>query len=117
MFRSAHDKPKEENRAPAKADDAQSRGQPQKKGKHRWRRFFAISGIVLFVLLLAARVAMPTVLKWYVNRTINQSPLYDGQISEIDVHLWRGAYTIKDIRLSKTTGNIPVPLFAAKRVD
>ena len=43
--------------------------------------------------------------------------LYDGKIGDIDVHLWRGAYSINDIRLLKTTGNVPVPLFAAKRVD
>jgi hypothetical protein len=33
------------------------------------------------------------------------------------VHLWRGAYSIEDIRLVKTTGNVPVPLFASKRLD
>jgi hypothetical protein len=52
-----------------------------------------------------------------VNRTIDQSPLYDGEIGDIDVHLWRGAYAIRDIRLDKTTGSVPVPLFACRRVD
>ena len=33
------------------------------------------------------------------------------------MHLWRGAYTIDDVRLIKTTGNVPIPLFSAKRVD
>jgi hypothetical protein len=35
----------------------------------------------------------------------------------VEIHLWRGAYSIRDIRISKTTGNVPVPFFAAKRVD
>src|SRR5581483_8119443 len=71
-----------------------------------------------FVLLLVAvRLALPSALRWYVNRTIDESPLYDGEIGSIDVHLWRGAYSINDVRLVKTTGNVPVPLFSAKRVD
>src|SRR5690348_883662 len=80
-------------------------------------RFFVIAAIVLLVLLIPARLAMPSVLRWYVNRTINKSVLYAGEIGDIDVHLWRGAYTIKDIRINKVTGNVPVPLFDAKRVD
>lgn len=60
---------------------------------------------------------MPRMLQWYVNRTIDRNPMYDGIIGDIDVHLWRGAYSIEDIRLIKTTGTVPVPLFEAKRVD
>jgi hypothetical protein len=44
-------------------------------------------------------------------------PTLRRKIGDIDVHLYRGAYSIEDIRLIKTTGNVPVPLFAAKRVD
>ena len=33
------------------------------------------------------------------------------------IHLWRGAYSIEDVRINKTTGDVPVPFFAAKRVD
>jgi hypothetical protein len=60
---------------------------------------------------------LPTFVRWYVNRTIDQNPLYDGRIGDVHIHLYRGAYTIDDIRLNKTTGNVPVPLFAAKKLD
>src|SRR5688572_18734542 len=60
---------------------------------------------------------MPTAVAWYVNRTIDQSPLYDGKIGDVDIHLWRGAYSIEDVRLIKTTGAVPVPLFSSRRVD
>src|SRR5262249_49166082 len=53
----------------------------------------------------------------YVNRTLDRNSVYSGKIGDVQVHLWRGAYSIHDIRLSKTTGNVPVPFFAAKRVD
>jgi len=53
----------------------------------------------------------------YVNRTLDRNPLYAGNIGPVQIHLWRGAYSIQDVRISKTTGNVPVPFFASKRVD
>jgi hypothetical protein len=95
---------------------APSAGKPKKK-RHIFWRIVGITAIVLVVVLIAARLTLPGFLRWYVNRTIDQNPFYDGKISDIEVHLWRGAYTITEVRLLKTTGNVPVPLFAAKRVD
>ena len=97
--------------------DSNQPDKPPVRKKRRWRRRIVVSLFVLAVLVGGARLALPSVLRWYVNRTIDQSPLYDGEIGGIDVHLWRGAYAIKDIRLNKTTGNLPVPLFSCKRVD
>jgi hypothetical protein len=59
---------------------------------------------------------LPWALRDYVNRTLDRSALYAGNIGAIQFHLWRGAYSIKDVGLRKTTGNVPVPLFSAKRV-
>jgi Domain of Unknown Function (DUF748) len=84
--------------------------------RRRWQRA-ALAIVILLSLLVVLRAALPTAMRWYVNRQIDQSPLYDGAIGDVDLHLWRGAYSIEEIRLNKTTGNLPVPLFAAKRVD
>jgi hypothetical protein len=62
-------------------------------------------------------VFLPWAVRSYVNRTLDRNPLYAGQIGAIDIHLWRGAYSIRDIRLSKITGNVPVPFFSSRRVD
>jgi hypothetical protein len=35
----------------------------------------------------------------------------------VHIHLWRGAYSIDDVQISKSSGNVPVPFFAAKRLD
>jgi len=90
--------------------------QPGKKRRSRGRRFLIVL-MVLVVPLVIARLALPTTLRWYVNRTLNQSPLYEGRIGRIDVYLWRGAYAISDVRILKRTGSVPVPFFAAKRID
>src|SRR2546427_755298 len=39
---------------------------------------------------------------------LDRNPLYEGKIGEAQIHLWRGAYSIHDIRISKTSGNLPV---------
>ncbi len=89
---------------------------PKRKPRRFWRR----AGIVLLILTVilgVARAFLPWAVRNYVNRTLDRNPLYQGTIGEVRIHLWRGAYSIEDVRLNKTTGNVPVPLFAAKRVD
>jgi len=84
--------------------------------RHAWRWM----GVLLLVLLAAgigARIGLPSLVRDYVNRTLDRNPVYSGKIGPVQIHLWRGAYSIQDVRISKTTGNVPVPLFAAKRVD
>jgi hypothetical protein len=81
-----------------------------------WRGFLPV---VLILLLLAGigRALLPTAVRHHVNRTLEMSPLYDGRIGGINIQLWRGAYSIEDVRISRVTGNVPVPLFAARKVD
>jgi hypothetical protein len=106
------------NREPEPPKEASASSSTEKTPKkRRWPKVLGISGGVLVLLLIVARLLMPWGLRWYVNGAIARSPLYMGKIGDIDVHLWRGAYSINDIRLIKTTGNIPVPLFSAKRLD
>ena len=42
---------------------------------------------------------------------------YDGHVGDIDIHLWRGAYSIDDIEIVKTGASRPVPFFRADRID
>jgi len=72
---------------------------------------------VLVVLAGIGRALLPWAVRNYVNRTLSRSPLYVGEIGKVEIHLWRGAYAIRDIRINKTTGAVPVPFFASKRVE
>lgn len=71
----------------------------------------------LLVILIALRIALPYILLRFVNKELQTIPGYTGHVDDIDVHLYRGAYTIKAIRLDKTGGKIPVPFFAADKAD
>jgi hypothetical protein len=86
----------------------------------RRRRLRRGAGMVLLLaaaLLGAGRCFLPWVTRSYVNRALDRNPLYKGNIGAVRIHLWRGAYSIEDVRISKTTGGAPVPFFSAKRVD
>jgi hypothetical protein len=88
---------------------------PPRRRRTRW-----IIGTMLLILLLLAcigRAMLPGLVRDYVNRTLDRSTLYSGTIGEVQIHLWRCAYSIHDIQVSKTTGDVPTPLLAAKRVD
>jgi hypothetical protein len=101
---------------PAHDAEQDKPAKPRKK-RHPLLRLGGGGILLIIVALITARAMMPGALRWYVNRTLDQHPMYDGKIGDIDVHLWRGAYSIEDIRLVKTTGNVPVPLFSSRRVD
>jgi hypothetical protein len=83
--------------------------------RKRGRWFWALGALV--AALVGLRLAVPTLIQRYVNRTLDRIPEYDGRIGDVDLHLWRGAYSIEDVSLVKTTGKVPVPLFAARNVD
>ena len=85
--------------------------------RHRvfWR--FCFFAGVLALLLLVGRILLPSLVRKYVNRTLDRNELYAGRIGPVEMHLWRGAYSIRDLTFSKRTGNVPVPLFAAEKVD
>lgn len=73
--------------------------------------------LVLVALLVALRLALPWIVQSYVNRTLDEMPEYDGRIGDVDIHLWRGAYSIQNVDIVKTDGDVPVPFFAARDVD
>jgi hypothetical protein len=96
---------------------AENRPASKRRRKHRgWR----VAGFILLGLVIIggiARALMPWAIRHYVNKTLDQNQLYEGRIGTVGVHLWRGAYSIQDITLSKRTGTVPVPFFAAQRVE
>jgi hypothetical protein len=100
--------------------NAEAKRRPPDKPRRKRRRILrrlVLTLLLLIGLLALARPAMPYAVRWYVNRTLDRSQIYRGEIGDIDIHLWRGAYSIRDIRIVKMTGDVPVPLFTSPRVD
>ena len=83
----------------------------------RKRRLVVIVLASIVTVLVAARVALPDIVERYANRRLAALKAYDGHVGDIDIHLWRGAYSIDDIVIVKTGAKRPVPFFQARRVD
>jgi hypothetical protein len=81
----------------------------------RSKKIIALAVIVL--VLVGVRVALPTVIKHYANRTLDELEGYSGHITDVDLQLYRGAYQIEGISIVKTGGKQPVPFFSASELD
>jgi len=101
----AHDE-----RAPGKSP-------PTKRKRRLWLKIPAYFILIIVVIVACARPMLPWAVRWYVNRTLDRNLLYEGKIGDVTLNLWRGAYSIHDIRLVKRNGNVPEPLFACKELE
>jgi hypothetical protein len=81
------------------------------------KRKILIVLLAVVLLLIGARIAMPYAVEDYVNGRLRTLQSYSGHIGDIDVHLWRGAYSIDGIEIVKTGASRPVPFFRSDRLD
>ncbi|MDB5325665.1 MAG: hypothetical protein JWM57_1234 [Phycisphaerales bacterium] len=110
---------------PADAPPADNAKEEARKAKaikkwKRWRRIRRTLGVFVVLFIIAAvigRIYLASWVTWYVNRTIDRNPQYKGKIASIDIHLYKGQYSINKITLSKRTGDATAPLFECERLD
>jgi hypothetical protein len=73
--------------------------------------------VVILLLLLIAHIALPYVIRDYLNGKLDRMGDYHGQIADVDLALWRGAYRINGLKIVKVSGKVPVPLLDAPVID
>lgn len=81
-----------------------------------WRK----SGYWLASLLLvaaAARATLPHAVEFALNRKLDRMGNYHGELAELDLQLWRGAYTVRGLHIEKNNGKVPIPLLSAPVVE
>ncbi|MBF8757120.1 DUF748 domain-containing protein [Pseudomonas guariconensis] len=84
------------------------------KARYRWPLIGLAS---LVALLLALHLALPYLVRNYLNDRLADMGDYRGQIADVDLAWWRGAYQINDLKIVKTTGKVPVPFLDAPLID
>ena len=82
-----------------------------------WPRRTAITIGIIALVLIAARIALPYVVKDLVNDRLSSIPGYVGHVEDIGIALIRGAYTLEGIAIYKVDGAAREPFFLAKRID
>jgi len=81
------------------------------------KRKIVIALLAVVLLLVAARIALPYLVEDLVNDRLAALEAYDGRVSDIDLHLWRGAYSIDGIEIVKTGASRPIPFFRSDRLN
>lgn len=72
---------------------------------------------VIVLLLVVARICLPYVVKHYLNGKMDRMGDYHGHLADVDLHIWRGAYSIDKLTITKVSGKVPVPLLDVGRTD
>lgn len=71
----------------------------------------------IVVLLVAARIALPFVIKRQVNARLQEIPGYSGQVEDVGVALVRGAYNLRGLAIFREAGTVREPFFLADHID
>lgn len=82
-----------------------------------WPRRTAITVGVLLVVLAAARIALPFVVKRQINARLESIPGYVGHVEGVGIHLWRGAYSLHDLAIYRLNGTVREPFVLAEKID
>ena len=107
----------------ASQNQAQAHTQAKKPDHHRhhdrrwWSRRVLLIVAILVVLLVVIRLALPSIVKSYLNRNLAEIGDYRGHIENVDLAIWRGAYVIRELDVVKLEDNVPVPFFRVTAID
>ncbi len=71
----------------------------------------------LACLLVVVRLSLPFAAQWYINDVLDEGEEFTGSVGDVDLMLWRGAYSLDDVVILKRTGEVEQPFFEAKRVE
>jgi len=82
-----------------------------------YRRIFYLGLALSVILLVAFRLALPALVKNYVNKKLNELPGYSGHVADIHIALFRGAYEIESLVLKKKTDPANFPFLQIRHID
>jgi hypothetical protein len=80
-------------------------------------RLAAIVIGVLVVIGVAARLAAPTLVERYVNRSLADMGEYRGTVGGVDLHLLTGGYVLRDLTIVKVDSQSETPFAAMPAMD
>jgi hypothetical protein len=82
-----------------------------------WPRRVLVTIVVVVAVLVAARIALPHVVKRQVNQRLQSIPGYTGQVEDVGIALWRGAYSLEGVEIFRVTGEVREPFVRARDID
>ncbi len=87
----------------------------KKRKAYKKKRY--IFPILILILLVAARIYLPYWVKDKINETLADIPGFYGEVSDVDMALYRGAYVIEGMYLNKVDAGSQVPFLNFPKTD
>lgn len=84
------------------------------KRRYSWPLWIFVG---LVAVLIVLHVALPYMVRDYLNEKLANMGDYRGQVTDVDFALWRGAYKINGLEIVKVDGKVPVPFVKAPLID
>ncbi len=82
----------------------------------RHRQWKVIAALVLLAAVVL-RLLLPGIVRDVLNERLAVMGDYTGRIDSVGLALWRGAYKLRELRIVKVDGEVPVPLLEVPLVD
>ncbi len=73
--------------------------------------------LLIILILVGIRIALPFWVEDYINKALDDIPDYTGSITDVDLHLYRGAYTVDSLIIDKIEDNNTVPFLSVDQID
>ncbi|HAF90348.1 MAG TPA: hypothetical protein DCG67_01140, partial [Pseudomonas sp.] len=83
--------------------------------KRRYLPLWLVAALIL--LLLVLHLALPVLVRNYLNETMAEMGDYSGHVDDVDLAWWRGAYRLQGLRIEKRDKQVQAPLFKAPEID
>ncbi|MCS3836459.1 hypothetical protein HNR03_001039 [Pseudomonas sp. JAI111] len=84
------------------------------KRRYSWP-LWTLAGLAL--VLIALHITLPYLVRDYLNDKLANMGDYRGQVTDVDLAWWRGAYKINGLKIVKVEGKVPVPFVNAPLID
>jgi hypothetical protein len=75
--------------------------------------------IILCVIatLIGIRIALPHIVIHYANKALQDIPGYRGSLADVDISLYRGAYSLDEVKIFKLSSNREIPFIDVPILD
>lgn len=74
--------------------------------------------VIIALSLVALRVALPDIVRDTLNdKMANMGEDYRGEVEDVELAIWRGAATLKNVSVHKIQDNEQVPFFQVPQAD
>src|SRR4051794_11061144 len=71
---------------------------------------------VIFLVLILCRMALPFIVRDYINQRLNQAPGYSGQVEDVSLSLFAGQIKLYHVELEKTTPSGIKPIITISNI-